>query len=83
MIKSIMGSAAETFAGIFGFLSPVMGPAAVAPATAGEAAVAAVASAVPAADIGMWNVPQDQLALIHQNELIMPAARSLRHSALC
>jgi hypothetical protein len=32
-----------------------------------------MAGAVASADIGMWQVPRDQLALIHQNELIMPA----------
>jgi hypothetical protein len=36
VLHSIMASAGETFAGIFGFLSPVMGPAAAGPAAAGE-----------------------------------------------
>ncbi|MDP8996529.1 MAG: hypothetical protein M3O03_05940, partial [Pseudomonadota bacterium] len=76
VIKSILSSAAETFAGIFGFLSPVMGPAAAGPATAGQAAVAGVIGSVASADIGMYNVPQDQLSLIHKNELIMPAAQA-------
>jgi hypothetical protein len=72
-IRSILSSAAETFAGVFGFLAPVMGPFAVGPATAAQATVAGMAGAVASADIGMWQVPRDQLALIHQNELIMPA----------
>jgi hypothetical protein len=32
--------------------------------------------AVASADIGMYNVPGDQLALIHRNELVMPAAQA-------
>ena len=73
VIRSILSSAAETFAGVFGFLAPLMGPFAVGPATAAQATVAGMAGAVASADIGMWQVPRDQLALIHQNELIMPA----------
>lgn len=76
MIRSIMGSAAETFAGVFGFLSPLMGPAAVGPAVAAQATVAGVAGAVASADIGMWQVPQDMLSLVHHNELIMPASEA-------
>ena len=73
ILKSIFSSASETFAGVFGFLSPVMGPAAIGPAAAAEATVIGAAGAVASADIGMWSVPGDQLAMIHKNELIMPA----------
>src|ERR1700722_2119276 len=73
MVRSILSSAAEAFAGVFGFLAPLMGPLAIGPATAAQATVAGMAGAVASADIGMWEVPKDQLALIHQNELIMPA----------
>ncbi len=73
MVRSILSSAAETFAGVFGFLAPLMGPLAIGPATAAQATVAGMAGAVVSADIGMWQVPRDQLALIYQNELIMPA----------
>jgi hypothetical protein len=72
MLKSISASASETFAGVFGFLSPVMGPAAAGPAAAAQGAVMSVA----AFDIGAWSIPQDQLAMVHQNELIMPAAEA-------
>ena len=72
MLKSISASASETFAGVFGFLSPVMGPAAAGPAAAAQGAVMSVA----AFDIGAWSLPQDQLAMVHQNELIMPAAEA-------
>ena len=76
MIRSILSSAAETFAGVFGFLAPLMGPLAIGPAAAAQATVAGMAGAVASADIGMWQVPQDMLTLIHHNELIMPAAEA-------
>ena len=76
MIRSILSSAAETFAGVFGFLAPLMGPLAVGPAAAAQATVAGMAGEVVAADIGMWNAPRDMLTLIHHNELIMPAAEA-------
>ncbi|UHC16069.1 cell wall hydrolase [Methylobacterium currus] len=74
MIKSIMASAAETFAGIFGFLSPLMGPAAAGPALAGEATVAAAAAAIPSFAVGAWALPGDTLANVHRGEMIVPAA---------
>lgn len=72
MAKSIMASAGETFAGVFGFLSPVMGPAAAGPAAAASATVASVASF----DIGAWSINRDQTAVVHRNEMIMDAGRS-------
>lgn len=74
MIKSIMASAAETFAGIFGFLSPLMGPAAAGPALAGQATVAAAAAAIPSFAVGAWSLPGDTLANVHRGEMIVPAA---------
>jgi hypothetical protein len=76
MARSILSSAAETFAGVFGFLAPLMGPLAIGPATAAQATVAGMAGAVASADIGMWRAPQDMLTLIHHNELVMPAAEA-------
>jgi uncharacterized protein YecA (UPF0149 family) len=76
MIRSILSSAAETFAGVFGFLSPLMGPFAAGPAAAAQATVAGAAGAVATADIGMWQVPEDMLTLVHHNELVMPAAEA-------
>lgn len=72
MAKSIMASASETFAGVFGFLSPVMGPAAAGPAAAAEATVAAVASF----DVGAWKIDRDQLAVVHRNEMVMTSGQS-------
>ena len=76
MVRSILSSAAETFAGVFGFLSPLMGPLAAGPAAAAQASVAGMAGAVASADIGMWQVPKDMLTLVHHNELIMPASEA-------
>jgi hypothetical protein len=71
-IKSIATDSAQAFAGIFGFLAPIMGPAAAGPAAAGEATVMAAASGIASA-AGGWVVPSDQLAMVHQNEMILPA----------
>jgi hypothetical protein len=71
--KNIAASAAEVFGGVFGFLSPVMGPAAAVPAAAAQGAVLAT---VASCDIGAWNISKDQLALVHGGETIMPAAES-------
>jgi hypothetical protein len=71
-LKSITTSASEAFAGVFGFLAPVMGPAAAGPAAAAQGAVMSVA----AFDIGAWSIPQDQLAMVHRNEMVMPAAEA-------
>jgi hypothetical protein len=76
MVRSILSSAAEAFAGVFGFLAPLMGPFAAGPAAAAQATVASMAGAVASADIGMWQVPDDMLTLVHHNELIMPAAEA-------
>ncbi len=76
MVRLILSSAAETFAGVFGFLAPLMGPFAAGPATAAQATVASMAGSVASADIGMWQVPADMLTLVHHNELIMPAAEA-------
>jgi hypothetical protein len=71
-IKSIATDSAQTFSGIFAFLAPIMGPAAAGPAAAGEATVMAAASGIASA-AGGWMVPSDQLAMVHQNEMILPA----------
>ena len=71
-IKSIATDSAQAFSGIFAFLAPVMGPAAAGPAAAGEATVMAAASGIASA-AGGWVVPADQVAMVHQNEMILPA----------
>lgn len=74
-LKSIMTDSAQAFSGIFAFLAPIMGPAAAGPAAAGEATVMAAASGIASA-AGGWVVPSDQLAMVHQNEMILPASIS-------
>jgi hypothetical protein len=71
-IKSIATDSAQAFSGIFAFLAPIIGPAAAGPAAAGEATVMAAASGIASA-AGGWMVPSDQLAMVHQNEMILPA----------
>jgi len=73
-LKFIATSAAETFAGVFAFLSGVMGPAAAGPATAAGALVqgAAAMFSMPSA-AGGWEVSQDSLAMVHKREMILPA----------
>jgi hypothetical protein len=73
VLKSISASAGETFAGIFGFLAPVMGPAAAGPAAAGEATVLGMASGLASFAVGAWNLPSDMIAQVHQGEMIVPA----------
>jgi hypothetical protein len=73
VLHSIMASAGETFAGIFGFLSPVMGPAAAGPAAAGEATVLAVGASAGALDVGARSLPSDMLAMVHKGEMVVPA----------
>jgi len=73
VMKNIMASAAETFAGVFGFLAPVMGPAAAGPAAAAEGAVMATAVAGHFA-VGSWSLPNDMVAQVHKGEMIVPAA---------
>ncbi|ACB94293.1 hypothetical protein Bind_0643 [Beijerinckia indica subsp. indica ATCC 9039] len=73
VLKSILASATQTFAGIFGFLSPILGPAAIGPAVAGEATVLAAASSLPSFAVGAWSLPSDMIAQVHQGEMIVPA----------
>lgn len=70
MISQILASARETFVGVFGFLAPVMGPAAAGPAAAAQGTVAAAASFAT----GSWALPSDMLANVHRGEMIVPAA---------
>ena len=72
-IRSIMNSAAETFAGVFANLSLIMGPAAAGPAAASSASVASMAGLVAAADVGTNYVARTGLAVIHTGEAVVPA----------
>lgn len=72
--SAITADAAQTFAGIFANLAPVLGPAASGPAEAGSASVLAQLAAVPKLAQGAWNVDADKLAYIHRNEMVIPAS---------
>jgi hypothetical protein len=71
-LQQIRASAGEAFAGVTGFLAPIMGPAAVGPAAGVEATVMAAA----AFDQGSWQLPSDQFAMVHKGEMIVPAQQT-------
>ena len=73
-IKAITTDAAQTFAGVFAFLAPEMGPAAAAPAAASEATVLATTGAVASAAGGLWDVPGTILSVLHPEESVIPAS---------
>lgn len=57
---------------------PIVGPelAPAAAATAYAEVMAFSASAIPGFAVGSWSVPSDMLAMIHQGEMIIPAAQA-------
>lgn len=75
-IKSIEADAAETYAGVFAFLAPVMGPFAAGPAAVAAGLVGAMSALVPSFDVGTPYVPSTGLAMIHQGEAIIPASQN-------
>ena len=86
-IKRIMNAAYETFAGIFSFLAPTMGPWAAVPAAVGMGAVAAVAGSVMSAR-GGYDIPRgiNPMTQLHEEEMVLPkedanVIRSLRGSS--
>jgi hypothetical protein len=72
--SAIKAFAGEVGAGVAAFMAPVIGPAAPAAGVAAEMSV--LGFAVAGADIGMWDVPHDQLTMIHQNELVATASQA-------
>jgi hypothetical protein len=72
VVKSIEAFAGETFAGVFAFLSGIMGPAAAGPAAAAEAEVMSMTGLV-ALDVGAWTIPRDLTAQLHAGEMVVPA----------
>ncbi len=73
----ITTDAAETFGGVFAFLSPYMGPAAAGPAAASQASVLAQLGSIASFDVGSWNVPHDMLAVVHEGEEIKTQSESM------
>ncbi len=82
-VKAIANDASTTFAGVFAFLSPEMGPAAAGPAAAASAAVASAAGSIASAAGGWDSVPYDgAMARLHFEEMVLPRdiANPLRQS---
>lgn len=72
---SVQGSAAKAAAGAYSAVAgiPYVGPF-LAPAAAGVAYAAVMAyDSLASLDVGAWNVPQDMVAQIHKNEMVVPA----------
>lgn len=80
-ITSIGIDVGKVFAGVFGFLAPVMGPAAQGPAAA-SAAETMAAGMAPLAT-GAWEIPSVMPALLHPGEMVVPAnfASGIRSAA--
>ncbi|MGP0105981.1 hypothetical protein [Rhodoblastus sp.] len=71
-LKSITADAGVAGAGAAAQLAPFIGPAAVAEGAAVKGAVLSIGSF----DIGAWQVDQNQIAMVHKNEMVMPAAEA-------
>ncbi len=78
----IQAAAAATYANVFAYMSPILGPLAVVPATAASALVIAQQALLPSFAVGAWNLPNDMVAQVHAGEMIVPAgpAAALRSS---
>jgi hypothetical protein len=70
-ITSIGIDAGKVFAGVFGFLAPVMGPAAAGPA--GASAAETLAAGMAPLAVGAWEIPSVMPALLHPGEMVIPA----------
>jgi hypothetical protein len=71
-VKSVTVDAGVAGAGATAFMAPFVGPAAVADGAAVKGAVLSMA----AFDIGAWQIDADQIAMVHRNEMVMPAAEA-------
>lgn len=69
-VTSVGIDAGKVFAGVFGFLAPVMGPAAAGPAAASEAE--ALAGGLTPLAVGAWEVANVMPALLHPGEMVLP-----------
>jgi phage-related protein len=79
--KSIMTSAAETFANVYAYLSPYMGPFAAVPAGLAYAAVLGAGLLLPSA-AGGTEVTKDGIHMLHEKEVVLPAKWSQRLASL-
>jgi len=73
-LKTITADAAKAFSGVYAWASPIMGPFAAIPAAAAFTAVLAMES-LASAEGGM-EVNSDQLAMVHEDEMILPPSLS-------
>jgi hypothetical protein len=73
--STIFADASRVAAGAYAAMAgiPIIGPEL---GAAAAAASYAGALAFNSFDIGAWTVPHDQLAMVHRNELVMPAAEA-------
>lgn len=69
----IQAAAAATYANVFAWASPIMGPLAVVPAIAASGLVIAQQALLPSFAVGAWNLPNDMVANVHKGEMIVPA----------
>jgi len=82
-VKTIAIKAYEVMAGVYAALAsiPYVGPV-IAPIAAGAAfvTVAGYAAHIASAEGGWWDIPGDQIAQVHKNEMVLPAqhAQDLR-----
>lgn len=79
-VTSVGIDAGKVFAGVFGFLAPLMGPAAAGPAEASSAAT--LARGLTPLAVGAWEIPSTQPYLLHPGEMVVPQnfASGLRSS---
>jgi hypothetical protein len=73
-IKKIASAAAETFAGVYAFFAPEIGPFAAIPAAAASVLVAGYEAFIPSA-AGGYDIPSglNPLTQLHEREMVLPA----------
>lgn len=69
-VTSVAIDSGKTYAGVFGFLAPIMGPAAAGPAEASAAAT--LAGGLAPLAVGAWEIPGVMPALLHPGEMVLP-----------
>jgi hypothetical protein len=77
MVKAVGAGAAQTVAGVSGFMAPIIGPGAPAAGIAAGAAVESAALSLASFDVGSWFVPRDMPAMVHRGEMIVPSYNGL------
>lgn len=71
-IKSIETDAAKTYAAVFAWAAPEMGPFAAIPAGVATALVIGAEALIPSLAVGTSYVPGDGLAMLHAGEMVVP-----------